>query len=571
VIFEHLTTADGLPQGTVFATLQDSQGFVWFGTEDGLVRYDGHRLVRYGYKRGATDALPGNWVQDIAEDSHHDLWVAVADGGLARWNRDSDRFTVFRHGADKPGSLASDAVVALLVDDADRVWVGTRDSGLDVLDPHTGKIEHLRHDPMRADSLVDDRIKSLARGPRGVIWVGTERGLDRLAPGSRSFLHCPAAPDVRDGSSHVLSLYVDPSGTVWQGIPDDGLLRRDNNGRITGHYRHAAGSPGSLANDNVRAVLQDRDGHLWVGTEAGLDLFDPATGQFMHYRHKDGDTGSLSGSYIMSLYQDPHGLLWVGTLVGGVDRWNPRSWNFGSYRPKWLENRLVTAFADAGDDRIWVASLGGGLVRFDLRTGQQEGIDQILGGHAVLGDSRVTSLELDAAGTLWIGTVTEGVRSLSPNGHLRNFAVASGNGRALSAAGIMSLYAARDGRIWIGTHGGGANILDPQWNDRAAAVRFDQLRRRELSQRHELRRRAVRNHVDRNGWRRPGPGRLRRPRAASIPAQGRGPDVLARQYRLWRDRRSEWPSLGSDQPRSCAGRRELGTPRCHTFPDLWSR
>jgi diguanylate cyclase (GGDEF)-like protein len=460
-VFEHLTTADGLPQGTVDAVLQDSQGFVWIGTQDGLVRYDGHQLVRYGYRRGAADALPGNWIQAIAEDAHHDLWIAVADGGLARWNRNTDRFTVFRHEAGEPGSLASDAVVALLVDDEGRVWVGTRDSGLDILDPRTGHIEHLRHDPTRADSLSDDHIKALARGPRGVIWVGTDRGVDRLLPGSRSFLHCPAAPGEQKSASQVLSLYVDPSGTVWQGVPDGGLLRRDGSGRIAGYFQHVAGSPNSLANDNVHAILQDSDGHLWVGTEAGLDMFDLTTRQFVHYRHQDNDTGSLTDSYIMSLYQDAHGLLWVGTGEGGVNRWNPRSWNFGSYRPQWLENRLVTAFADAGGDRIWVASMAG-LVRFDPHTGEHEDIDQILGRHVALGDFRVTSLDLDAAGTLWIGTMTAGIRSLSPDGHLRTFGVAPGSDRALSAPGIMSLYAARDGRIWIGTHGGGANVLDPQ-------------------------------------------------------------------------------------------------------------
>ena len=92
---------------------------------------------------------------------------------------------------------------------------------------------------------------------------------------------------------------------------------------------------------------------------------------------------------------------------------------------------MVTAFADAGDDRIWVASLGGGLVRFDPRTGQHEDIDQILGRPAALGDSRVTSLELDAAGTLWIGTMTAGVRSLSPDGRLSAFGVAPGSDRGL--------------------------------------------------------------------------------------------------------------------------------------------
>lgn len=462
--FEHLTTRDGLPQSTVYATLQDSQGFIWFGTEDGLVRYDGHRLTRYGYRREASDGLPGNFIQAIAEDAHHDLWIAVADGGLARWNRSTDRFTVFRHDPMRPTSLSSDVVGSLLFDDAGRVWIGTRDSGIDILDPRTGNMEHVRHDPRRRDSLRDDRISTLTRAASGAIWVGTDGGLDLLVPGSRVFLHCPPEISVTEGPSAqgVLALYADPGGTIWQGAPDGGLIRRDATGAITAQFRHDPRSSGTLANDNVRAILQDTEGRLWVGTEAGLDLLDRASGQFTHYHHEDGDAASLSDSYVMSLYQDANGLLWVGTRLGGVNRWNPRSWNFGSRRPRWLEGRLATAFADANEDRIWVASLGGGLVRFDPLTGRHDTLDEVLSRHNALSDSRAMSLELDRAGTLWIGTMTAGVYSLSPDGQLREFQVAPGSDRGLSAAGIMSLYAARDGRIWVGTHGGGANVLDPK-------------------------------------------------------------------------------------------------------------
>ncbi|HVZ23526.1 MAG TPA: two-component regulator propeller domain-containing protein, partial [Vicinamibacterales bacterium] len=97
LVLQHLTTADGLPQATVMSTLQDSQGFVWLGTEDGLVRYDGHELYRYAYTRGDPSSLPGNFIWEIVEDAHRDLWIAVKEGGVARWNRASDTFTVYRH------------------------------------------------------------------------------------------------------------------------------------------------------------------------------------------------------------------------------------------------------------------------------------------------------------------------------------------------------------------------------------------------------------------------------------------------------------------------------------------
>src|ERR1700756_2032166 len=160
LVLEHLTTSDGLPQGTVFATLQDSQGFVWLATEDGLVRYDGHELFRYAYSRSARGGLPGNYIEAIVEDHHRDLWIAIKDAGLARWQRATDSFVVYRHDPTDAGSLASNAVHTLLVDADNRIWIGTFDAGVDILEPATGRIEHLRHDPADPSSIVNDHINA---------------------------------------------------------------------------------------------------------------------------------------------------------------------------------------------------------------------------------------------------------------------------------------------------------------------------------------------------------------------------------------------------------------------------
>src|SRR5712675_892726 len=116
LVLEHLTTDEGLPQGTVITTLQDSQGFVWLGTQDGLVRYDGFELIRYAHSPSARGGLPGNHIFQIIEDTHHDLWIAVKDAGVARWNRATDTFTVYRHDPANAKSLASDAARTVLVD-----------------------------------------------------------------------------------------------------------------------------------------------------------------------------------------------------------------------------------------------------------------------------------------------------------------------------------------------------------------------------------------------------------------------------------------------------------------------
>jgi signal transduction histidine kinase/ligand-binding sensor domain-containing protein/CheY-like chemotaxis protein/HPt (histidine-containing phosphotransfer) domain-containing protein len=462
LILEHLTTSDGLPQGTVFATLQDSQGFVWLGTEDGLVRYDGQTLVRYAHSPSARGGLPGNFIYQIIEDAHHDLWIAIKDAGVARWNRGSDTFTVFRHDSANPGSLASDAARAVMMDAHGRVWIGTSDAGIDILDPATGRIEHLRHDPAYAGSLIDDRIFTLTLDRSGSVWIGTESGLDRWQSERRAidhFRHWAQDPHSLSGDQ-ISRVLEDRTGGLWVATYDGGLNRMDREGRVVQVFRHDPQRKTSLSNDDVRALLEDQVGHLWVGTVDGLNLLDRASGAFIHYGRQESDAGSLRDSYIRSLYEDSSGLVWIGTDAGGVSRWNPRSWELGGHRPDWLGGRPVTAFADAPNNKVWIGSVGGGLVQYDGTSGAATDIDSLVGQRNALGDRRVMALHEDRHGALWIGTMTHGLRRLV-GGHLESIAVKPGDPRSLSDAGIMTIVETRAGKLWIGTLDGGVNVLDP--------------------------------------------------------------------------------------------------------------
>jgi len=464
LILEHLTTSDGLPQGTVFATLQDSQGFVWLATEDGLVRYDGHELYRYAYSRTARNGLPGNFINQVIEDRNHDLWVAVKDAGLARWNRASDTFTVYRHSAADESSLASDAVRALLIDGQGRVWIGTSDAGIDVLDPLSGAIEHLRHDPKDSSSLIDNQVQTLTLDRNGGLWIGTVHGLDRWQAEHHAFVHFrhDGADPHSLSSNQISQVLQDQRGTLWVGTFDGGLNRMDLDGHVLMTLRHDAHDPGSLSSDDVRAILEDQASHLWIGTAGGLDLLDRSSGQLSHYRHDASDPESLRDSFVMSLYEDQSGLVWIGTRAGGVSRWNPRSWELGGHRPAWLGDALVTAFADAPNNKVWIGSMGGGgLTLFDGESGKATKLDTILGRHNSIGDERVMSLRQDRRGNLWIGTRDHGVRELTTSGALASIGVKPGDPRSLSGAGIMTIVEARDGEIWFGIFQGGVNVLDP--------------------------------------------------------------------------------------------------------------
>src|SRR5262245_27033852 len=140
LVLRHLTTTDGLPQATVMTTLRDSSGFVWLGTEDGLVRFDGLQLVRYARTPDAKGSLPGNFIWQVVEDATHDLWIAVRDAGVARWRRSTDRFDVYQHDPGREDSLSSNAARTLMIDAQGRVWIGTSDAGVNILDPATGSV-----------------------------------------------------------------------------------------------------------------------------------------------------------------------------------------------------------------------------------------------------------------------------------------------------------------------------------------------------------------------------------------------------------------------------------------------
>ena len=461
LVLDHLTTADGLPQATVMTTLQDSQGFVWLGTEDGLVRYDGRELYRYARSRTDADSLPGNYVWQVVEDADTNLWIALDGAGVAKWNRRTDRFTSYRHDANNPSSLASDRVRTVLVDARGSVWIGTYDAGVDVLDPSSGNIEHLHHDPDDPGSLASDRVSALTLDRAGDVWIGTDRGLNRWHAESRTITRVgpPGAPSsLRD--IEISRVFEDQSGALWIGTFENGLFRLDRDGRVLETFRHDARDAASLASDDVRALLEDRSGRFWVGTADGLALLDRFTGKFTHYRHDANDGASLRDSFVMSLYQDPAGLVWVGTRTGGVSRWSPRSWEFGGHRPGWLENQPITAFEDAPDNRLWIASLAG-LVRFDAASGAVTPIDTVVGRQNAIGDRPVTSLELDHRGALWIGTMGGGLKVLTPDGHIESIPAQPGDPRSLSADGMLAVLESRSGAIWIGTFGGGLNVLDP--------------------------------------------------------------------------------------------------------------
>ena len=463
--FERLSADQGLSQSTVMTVLQDSQGFMWFGTEAGLNRYDGRVVTVYRHDIHDSHSLPNDFVWSIAEDKTGDLWVATEGGGLARWERATDRFV--RYPVDSKGATgpASGQLRTVRVDRNGAVWVGTKDAGLSRFDPKAGAWLTFRHDPSDEKSLADDGVYSLHEDTTGRLWVGTNDGLSRFdaaTGGFQSLRHEPGkARTLSD--NHIRGLHEDREGRLWVATFGGGLDVLSKGGDVIDHFRRDEKNPRSLADDFVHSVREDSAGRLWVATRGGLQLRE-SDGSFTTYRHDPANPQSLGDSDVLSLFEDRGGVLWFGTRAGGAARFNPRTWSFGHVpaepaNPQGLANGYVTSFSEDGQGNLWIGTLGGGLHKRAAATGLMR---RYARGDSGLSDDRVMALLHDRRNRLWVGTMEGGLNRYDPaRGRFDVFRADAARPGSLSANGIVSLLEDRRGVLWVGTFGGGLNRLDP--------------------------------------------------------------------------------------------------------------
>lgn len=464
--FSHLGAA-ALSPGGVMAIIQDRQGFLWLGTEDGLDRYDGYELRHHVHERKVSGSLPNNWVSGLAEDAAGTLWIGTDGGGLVGLNSQTGNFDELPaiDGEAPVGALEKVRVVRF--DRHGILWVGTRTEGLVMVDRARGQVRRFRHAAGDAATLGSDSVFAVIEDHTGALWIGTGAGLDRLDPATGQVERQTNLPALRPGDLRgefpVNALLEDERGDLWVAT-NAGLLRRDAESGQFSLFRNRAGDAGSLPGDRVQAILEDDARRIWIGTSAGLALYDRAGGRFASYRHDPADTASLPDDNVISLYEDRGGLLWVGTKTGGVAKWNSRSWSFGHHAGGGTGTLAgnVAAFAEDSAGTLWIANLGSGLDAVDRIHGTTIHFQHRAGDPGSLPDDHVMALLFDRRGTLWVGTMTAGLSRFDPQ--TRRFTAYRPDPQdpdALGAAGVMSLLEDSSGRIWVGTYGGGLSMLNP--------------------------------------------------------------------------------------------------------------
>ncbi len=460
--FEHLGLEQGLAQETVKTILQDRAGFMWFGTQGGLNRYDGYRMRVFRSDPLDPASLPDNYVQASYEDDEGRLWFGTR-GGLARFDEATQKFVRYPLVSGSERIARNRAVAAIVGDGAGGLWLGTGE-GLIHLDIASGRFRAFRHDAGDPGSLRDDRVSALAPDGRGGLWVGTGVGIDHLPAGAASFDHYDVDPHGGPKRNAVLSLSRGQNGELWIGTAAGLDAWRTGDGQP---QRRHVGADEGLGEAGVITLYHDAGNNLWVGTDLdGLKWRDPASQRFVGYTSTPLDRHSLSDSQVSSVRVDRTGTLWVGTQFGGLNRADLASGGFGRFtllpgeqgeRSGQLASpsRKIRAIAAGADGRLWLGTTGAGLVHLEPISGRAERIRHDPDRRGSLPDDTITALQ-PGRGRLWVGSPTGLSWRDAAGGRFTTVAL----GKDSAANFVQDLMLDRAGNLWAATRGG-LFLLDP--------------------------------------------------------------------------------------------------------------
>lgn len=453
--FNRLTINEGLSQNTVFCTFQDSRGFIWIGTEDGLNRFDGYEFEVFRKDLNDSASLMNNQVNAISEDCSGNLLVGTA-AGLSIFHPATRTFSHINlnDGADKH---ASGYVSSLAKSTDGTVWIGSF-NGLKRYNPLSGKVDAIVPPPAASPD-GQDKVQAISLDHAGVLWLSYGNTLACYDTKRSEYLPVPDLLLKKAAlmAGRIRMVRTDRQGNIWLGTEQSGLFCYwRTQGRLTHYYRNRQLKTG-LPSNVVRDVYFESDSSVWVATRNGLCILNPYSRATRTYSYVKEDRESLSHWSLLNLMEDRTGNIWIGTFAGGVNRLNAVGNNFHTIREKLgetpgLSNALVSSVLVNRDGSIWAGTEGGGL---NLISPSRDQITVYGMRQAGFGASEniVKCMARGEDGILWVGALDglymfDTARKLFSHQPLPNMKTRSGRRQVYALLPV-------DGGLWIGTNGGG--------------------------------------------------------------------------------------------------------------------
>ena len=467
--FEKISIENGLSQSTVTSIFQDSKGFIWLGTEDGLNKYNGYEFIVYRHDPDDPRSISDNSIQSIHEDHNQVLWIGTNGKGLNRFDRGKEQFTHYRNDPDEPGSIPGDSVTSISNDASGRLWIGTSE-GLARFDDVSQEFFSYRHDPGDPNSLGSNHISDIHLDRNGELWVGTfGGGLHKYDPGTDSFIRFQSDRNTQNqiSSNFITSISEDSSGRLWIGTGNGGLNLFDPETVKFYYYNYDSEEDDPKGVNAITSVEVGADGMIWVGLNgSGIDILNPRTGSIQNLSYDQGDPASLSSDLVYNIFRDNSGIIWAGTSGGGVNRFDPSTARFIHYRhisgnPDSLSANNVQSIAEDKSGDLWIGIYGGGLNYINRRLGRIQRYQPLSQDPFSLSSDDVRFVLVDKYNDVWIGTIGGGLNRYSPSTKIfTHYLHDPGNQDSIASDSINVIFEDRDGFLWIGTNGAGLDRFD---------------------------------------------------------------------------------------------------------------
>ncbi len=470
--FERIGVRQGFQQGAVTSILQDRKGFMWFGTYNGLVKYNGYDFTFYKYRHNDPNTPGHMYIYCIYQDRQGLLWIGTYET-LDKFDPARETFTHYRISSGTSTTTIFRNVYAVLESLAEPgiLWVGTGE-GLGKLDKKTGSFTLDRHFAGFSEGLKKTRALSLMESPPGILWIATNNGLFKYNLKKKIILRYIDEPDNPSSMSHNFTSFIVQSrlepGIFWV-CTGNGLDKFDPVKETFVHYRHNPQDPYSLSHNYIESIfestVEEEKGLLWVATREGLNQLHPGSGKAVHYKNDPGDIYSLSNNRVFSVYQSPSGILWVGTEGGGLCKAEGRNKKFIHYQARAgaknvLSDSVVLSVLESSSAPgiLWIGT-NDGLNKFNTKTGKFTVYRSEANNPNSPGDNAVYVIYEcpREPGILWLGTMKSGIdRFDSRQNTFVHYKDIPKNPAAKSFTWVTALHRSplQPGALWFGTLGG---------------------------------------------------------------------------------------------------------------------
>lgn len=477
-VFEHLSTEDGLSNGTINSSFRDSNGFMWFCTDDGLCRYDGYNFKTYKVERTASSLIQNIQFISIVEDCYGQIWLGTSLG-LFFYNPSSDQILSYSSLTDIEidNSLIDGSINCLLFDSHQYLWLGLyagiirikiSDYDIDVIE--SADIEVFNFNSIVSLERGIDNVLSVVEDAKHQIWFSSSS--NQLVcynyPENKFSYSKIDLPDFEKSANYGFKLQIDSNDDLWIASSAYGLTYWDREKNEFTQFKYFLNDEKRIDIQLIRCLFVDSDNRIWIGTDGnGLIAFDKKTNEIKHFRKDIEDHAKLSSNAIYSIYEDTTGIFWIGTYLMGLNKYVSNKSNFeqinsSPYSKTGLSHNIVTSFCEDQNNQIWISTDGGGLNLFNRKTNQFKHYKHDPSNPASISTNTTMALFCDHENNIWIGTYNGGLNKFDQKRQkFQHYMHNPNDTTSISSNHPWGFAQDKSNNLWVATVDAGLNLLKP--------------------------------------------------------------------------------------------------------------